>query len=47
MTARTLVHPGEFRDTLSWGRERTAALILERGLRVQADRSASRPFGLV
>ena len=37
MTARVLVSPDQFRDTLFWGRERTAALILERGLRIQAD----------
>lgn len=37
MTARKLVRPGEFRDTLLWGRERTAALILARGLRIHAD----------
>ena len=36
MTARKLVRPGEFLDSLFWGRESTAALILERGLRVQA-----------
>jgi ADP-ribose pyrophosphatase YjhB (NUDIX family) len=47
MTARRLVTPGEFRDTLFWGRERTAALILERGLRIQADHSTPRPSGLV
>jgi ADP-ribose pyrophosphatase YjhB (NUDIX family) len=41
MTARRLVTPGEFRDTLFWGRERTAGLILERGLRVQADPATS------
>ena len=42
MTARVLVSPAEFRDTLFWGRERTAALILEHGLRIQADRSTPR-----
>jgi ADP-ribose pyrophosphatase YjhB (NUDIX family) len=46
MTARALVSPGAFRDTLFWGRETTAGLILERGLRIQADRSMSRPPGL-
>ena len=46
MTARALVSPGEFRDTLFWGRETTAGLILERGLRIQADHATSRPFGL-
>jgi ADP-ribose pyrophosphatase YjhB (NUDIX family) len=40
MTARRLVAPGEFRTTLFWGRETTAGLILERGLRVQAQRGA-------
>jgi 8-oxo-dGTP pyrophosphatase MutT (NUDIX family) len=35
MTARKLVRPDEFLDTLFWGRETTAALILERGLRIQ------------
>jgi hypothetical protein len=43
MTARRLVMPTEFRDTLYWGRERTAALILEHGLRVQADPATSCP----
>lgn len=37
MTARMLVRPGEFLDTLFWGRESTAALILERGLRMEAE----------
>jgi ADP-ribose pyrophosphatase YjhB (NUDIX family) len=36
MTARKLVAPDGFRDTLFWGRETTAGLILERGLRVQS-----------
>jgi ADP-ribose pyrophosphatase YjhB (NUDIX family) len=49
MTARKLVDPGTFRATLFWGRESTAALILERGLRIQADRAADlatpRPSG--
>jgi hypothetical protein len=45
MTARRLVTPGEFLDTLFWGGERTAGLILERGLRVQADHATSRPSG--
>ena len=45
MTARKLVSPDEFRDTLFWGRETTAALILERGLRIQTDRAAPRPSG--
>jgi ADP-ribose pyrophosphatase YjhB (NUDIX family) len=40
MTARRLVRPGEFLDTLFWGRETTAALILERGLGVQTQRAA-------
>jgi hypothetical protein len=40
MTARRLVRPDEFLDTLFWGRETTAALILERGLRVQTQRAA-------
>jgi 8-oxo-dGTP pyrophosphatase MutT (NUDIX family) len=47
MTARKLVRPGEFRGALSWGRETTAALILERGLRIQADRATPHPSGLV
>jgi hypothetical protein len=37
---QTLVSPGEFLDTLFWGRETTAMLILERGLRIQAERAA-------
>jgi ADP-ribose pyrophosphatase YjhB (NUDIX family) len=45
MTARKLVSPGEFRDTLFWGRERTAALILERGLRIQANPAPPHPSG--
>ena len=48
MTARTLVSPGQFPDTLFWGRETTARLILERGLRIQTDRTgpaAPRPSG--
>lgn len=49
MTARKLVRPREFLDTLFWGRETTAALILERGLRIQTERSADaatpRPSG--
>jgi 8-oxo-dGTP pyrophosphatase MutT (NUDIX family) len=40
MTARRLVRPGEFLDTLFWGRETTAGLILERGLGVQTQRAA-------
>jgi ADP-ribose pyrophosphatase YjhB (NUDIX family) len=40
MTARKLVRPGEFLDTLFWGRETTAALILGRGLRIQTQRAA-------
>ncbi len=47
MSARILVSPGEFRTTLFWGRERTAGLILERGLRVQADPATSCPSGPV
>lgn len=35
MTASKLVRPGQLLNTLFWGRETTAALILERGLRVQ------------
>jgi ADP-ribose pyrophosphatase YjhB (NUDIX family) len=42
MTARVLISPGEFRTTLFWGRETTAGLILERGLRIQADHSTPR-----
>lgn len=45
MTARRVVGPDRFLDSLFWGRERTAALILERGLRIQADHAASRPSG--
>jgi len=45
MTARTLVRPGEFLDTLFWGRATTASLILERGLRMQAERATARPSG--
>jgi 8-oxo-dGTP pyrophosphatase MutT (NUDIX family) len=45
MTARRLVTPGEFPTTLFWGRETTAGLILERGLRVQADHATSHLFG--
>jgi 8-oxo-dGTP pyrophosphatase MutT (NUDIX family) len=41
MTARRLVAPSRFLDTLFWGRETTAALILERGLRIQAQGGAS------
>jgi ADP-ribose pyrophosphatase YjhB (NUDIX family) len=37
MTARMLVRPGEFLDTLCWGRESIAALILERGLGMEAE----------
>jgi ADP-ribose pyrophosphatase YjhB (NUDIX family) len=40
MTARKLVGPNEFLDTLFWGQETTAALILERGLGVQTQRAA-------
>lgn len=40
MTARRLIRPDEFLDTLFWGRETTAALILERGLGVQTQRAA-------
>jgi ADP-ribose pyrophosphatase YjhB (NUDIX family) len=47
MTARLLVTPDQFRDTLFWGRERTAGLILERGLCIQADPATSRPSGPV
>jgi ADP-ribose pyrophosphatase YjhB (NUDIX family) len=47
MTARRLVAPDRFRDTLFWGRETTAALILERGLRVQADAATLRPSRLL
>jgi ADP-ribose pyrophosphatase YjhB (NUDIX family) len=46
MTARRLVRPGGFLDSLFWGREATAALILERGLRIQisgADAQVGRP----
>jgi 8-oxo-dGTP pyrophosphatase MutT (NUDIX family) len=39
MTARRLVAPGDFLASLFWGRERTAALILERGLRSHLSRS--------
>ncbi len=46
MTARVLVSPGRFRDAMFWGRETTAGLILERGLRIQADPATSRPSGL-
>lgn len=35
MTARRLVSPEEFRAALFWGREATAALILERGLAIE------------
>ncbi len=49
MTARKLVSPGEFPDTLFWGRETTATLILERGRQIQArrapDPAAPRPSG--
>lgn len=49
MTARRLVRPEHFLDILFWGGETTATLILERGLRVQAERSAgqatARPGG--
>ncbi len=46
MTARRLVPPGAFVDTLFWGRETTARLILERGLRIQNESaSAPRPPG--
>jgi hypothetical protein len=41
MTARRLVAPSRFLDNLFWGRETTAALILERGLRIQAKGGAS------
>jgi 8-oxo-dGTP diphosphatase len=41
MTARRLVAPDEFRPTLFWGAERTAGLILERGLAIE-NRSAAR-----
>ena len=40
MTARRLVRPDQFLDTLFWGSETTAALILERGLRIQTVCSA-------
>jgi len=40
MTARRLVAPDGFLDTLFWGRERTATLILKRGLRIQAGHAA-------
>jgi ADP-ribose pyrophosphatase YjhB (NUDIX family) len=40
MTARRLVRTDQFLDTLFWGGETTAALILERGLRIQRVRSA-------
>lgn len=43
MTARKLVRPDEFLDTLFWGRETTAGLILERGLRVHNQRAADPP----
>jgi ADP-ribose pyrophosphatase YjhB (NUDIX family) len=39
MTARMLVAPGEFLSSLYWGGARTAALILERGLRIEEARS--------
>jgi 8-oxo-dGTP pyrophosphatase MutT (NUDIX family) len=49
MTARKLVSPDQFPDTLFWGRETTATLILERGRQIQAERSldptAPRPSG--
>jgi 8-oxo-dGTP pyrophosphatase MutT (NUDIX family) len=48
MTARRLVPPEAFLDTLFWGRETTAALILERGLRIQTartDPTSPRPSG--
>ena len=35
MTARRLVSPEEFRGALFWGGERTAGLILERGLAIE------------
>jgi hypothetical protein len=35
MTARRLVAPEEFRATLFWGAERTAWLILARGLAIE------------
>jgi len=47
MTARVLVRPDQFRDTLFWGRETTAGLILERGLRIQTDHATPPPSGLV
>jgi hypothetical protein len=47
MTARKLIRPDAFLDTLFWGRETTATLILERGLRIQTDSAAPRPSGLV
>jgi ADP-ribose pyrophosphatase YjhB (NUDIX family) len=43
MTARVLVSPDQFRDAMFWGRETTAGLILERGLRIQTDPATSRP----
>jgi ADP-ribose pyrophosphatase YjhB (NUDIX family) len=42
MTARRLVAPGEFLTSLYWGGASTAALILERGLRIQAEGGAPR-----
>jgi ADP-ribose pyrophosphatase YjhB (NUDIX family) len=45
MTARRLVRSDEFLTTLFWGGETTAALILERGLRIQAERSADPATG--
>lgn len=40
MTDRRLVRPDQFLDTLFWGGQTIAALILERGLRIQTVRSA-------
>ncbi len=36
-TGRILVAPDGFRDTLSWGRETTAALILQRGAAIERE----------
>jgi 8-oxo-dGTP pyrophosphatase MutT (NUDIX family) len=45
MTGRRLVHPDQFLTTLFWGRETTATLILEHGLRIQADLQSSQQRG--
>jgi hypothetical protein len=37
MTARILVAPAAFLETLAWGQERTATLILERGEAIERD----------